>query len=95
MKDLKRTKVDSFEINSAIEVNELDINLIKEKIVSIEDIFKNNKKIDLNNKQLQLFLNGVKISKTLDDNIYRIYNNNNFIGLGIVKNNLLKRDVII
>jgi len=27
--------------------------------------------------------------------LYSIYNNNEFIGLGIVKNKLLKRDVVI
>lgn len=36
------------------------------------------------------------LQKTLKDDIYKIYNESNeFIGLGIVKQNRLKRDVII
>jgi len=44
---------------------------------------------------LQLFLNGVKLTWQVEDGIYKIYNNGNFIGIGTVKNNLLKRDIII
>ena len=29
------------------------------------------------------------------DGIYKIYNNNKFIGIGIIKNSLLKRDIIL
>ena len=44
---------------------------------------------------IELFLNGVQLTHDLEDEVYRIYNNNNFIGLGIVKNKLLKRDIVI
>jgi len=37
----------------------------------------------------------VQLSFELEDGIYRIYSNQNFIGIGIVKNKLLKRDVIV
>ena len=43
----------------------------------------------------ELFLNGVQLTFNEQDDVYRIYNNNIFLGLGIVKNNLLKRDIII
>ena len=38
---------------------------------------------------------GVKLTYKLNDGIYRIYNSDKFIGLGIVENELLKRDIII
>ena len=51
--------------------------------------------IELSQKELQLFLNGVQLSKKYEDEIYKIYSDNRFIGIGIVKNKLLKRDLII
>ncbi len=100
MKELQRIKVGEFEINNTVTVEELkryeeDKEKIENKIITIEQIFKNKEKIELDNKQLQLFLNGVKLTMNLKDDIYRVYNNSKFIGLGIVNKNLLKRDVII
>ena len=42
-----------------------------------------------------LFLNGVKLSFNLKDGIYKIYSNQQFIGIGVVKDKLLKRDIVI
>ena len=42
-----------------------------------------------------MFLNGVKLTYSLSEDIYRIYNNEHFIGIGILKNGLLKRDIVI
>ena len=95
MKELIRTKVDSFNIDNAIKLEDLEIDNIKDRIISIEKIFVNNKNITLDDRELNLFLNGVMLTKKLENNVYKIYNKNDFIGLGIVKNDLLKRDVII
>ena len=65
-------------------------------MISIEEIFKNEQKMILNNKKLELFLNGVKLSTILEDGICKIYNDKQiFIGIGIIKGNSLKRDIII
>lgn len=95
MKELQRTKVNEFDIKDAITLEDLDNVNIQDKIISIEKLFINNKKIDLNNRKLELFLNGVQLTHNLNDGVYRIYNNNNFIGLGTVKDKLLKRDIVI
>lgn len=95
MKELQRTKVNEFDIKDAITLEDLDNVNIEDKIISIEKLFINNKKIDLNNRKLELFLNGVQLTHDLNDGVYRIYNNNNFIGLGTVKDKLLKRDIVI
>ena len=52
-------------------------------------------KIKLSQKELRMFLNDMQIKKDCKNDIYRIYDENNFIGIGIIKNNLLKRDLII
>ena len=100
MKELKRTRVNNFKIENSISLEELEINknneeYLKNKIISIENIFENKNKINLNERKKELFLNGVKLTHDLKDDIYLVYSNNVFLGLGIVQNKLLKRDVIV
>ena len=92
MKELKRTQVGEFKIEDAITIEELEQN---QTCITIENYFRQNKNINLNEKKLQLFLNGVQLTWLLPDGVYKIYNNEHFIGIGTVKNNLLKRDIII
>ena len=95
MKDLKRMQVGEFKIEQSIEVEQLENKEILEKnFITIENYFKNKEKINIENK-LKLFLNGVNLSYNLNDGIYRIYSANKFIGIGVINNKLLKRDIII
>ena len=96
MADLKRLKVGEFSIKNAMVIDDkLDKEEIERNLISIEELFKEEQKIELNNKKLILFLNGVKLSNENEDGVYRIYNLGKFIGLGIIKGNLLKRDIIL
>lgn len=98
MKELTRTKVDKFTIENSITIEELKENPneeVNKKIITIEDLFKDKGKIVLNNRKKELFLNGVRLTIEKPNDIYKVYNENEFIGLGIVENNLLKRDIII
>lgn len=101
MKKLNRTKVGSFLIGQAISLDEIENNVenenfLKEHIITIEQLFQDRPKIILTDKQLVLFLNGVQLSKNETSGVYRIYNEKgNFIGTGIIENNLLKRDIVI
>ena len=101
MKELLRLKVGTFDINNSITIEELEKNAknqeyLDKKIISIEEVFSQKNKIVLNEEKIKLFLNGVKLTKKLEDGIYRIYDNNKkFIGIGLLQNNLLKRDIII
>lgn len=92
MKELKRTQVGEFKIEDAITIEEL---MKKQTCITIENYFRQNKNINLNEKKLQLFLNGVQLTWPLPDGLYKVYSNEHFIGIGTVKNNLLKRDIII
>ena len=66
------------------------------KIISIEKLFGEKNSIKLDDKKLQLFFNGVKLTQKYDDDIYKIYDKNNkFIGIGIIENQLLKRDIVL
>ena len=101
MKELNRIQVGEFNIKNAIKIEKLKSNknnsdYLKENIISIEKVLGNKEKIALSPKQLEVFLNGVKIKSNCKDGIYRIYDDKeNFIGTGISQNNNLKRDVII
>ena len=97
MKELKRIQVGEFNIKNSYMLNQIKENTesIEKFLISIEDLFKNAENIQLTDKELQLFLNGVKLKIQKDDGIFKIYNNNVFIGTGIVEKSRLKRDVII
>lgn len=97
MKKLTRTKINEFTIENSITIEELKnkSEIVSKTIISIEDLFKHKEKIILNDRKKELFLNGVRLTYANPDDIYTIYNNNKFIGLGVIKDNLLKRDIII
>lgn len=103
MKELNRIKVGKFNIEQAVTIvqieeaeKEQDKNFWKENLITIEKLLEDKSNIQLNEKQLTLFFNGVQQTRREKDEIYRIYNEKNqFIGIGIVKNSLLKRDIVI
>ncbi len=101
MKSLKRIQVGNFKIQDSVTIEELENNIannqfIENQIISIETIFNEKNSIKLDYRKLHLFLNGVRLTQQLDDDIYRIYDiNDKFIGIGVIQNQLLKRDIVI
>lgn len=95
MEKLQRTKVNNFKIGDSVLLDDITLENVEEDLIKIEEVFKEKDKIELDNKKLELFLNGVKLTYDLPKDIYRIYNNKQFIGIGIVENKLLKRDIVI
>lgn len=95
MKGLQRTRVGTFTIEQSVLVEDLNKENVEKHIITIEKLFENLENIELNEKKLQLFLNGVKLSVDLKDGIYKIYSNEQFIGIGVVKDKLLKRDIVL
>ena len=100
MSKLQRVKVGEFSLLNSITIEQLEENYkddkwIEKNIITIEQLFKQNNEISLTNKQINLFLNGVKLNFKKNNGIYKIYNNEKFIGTGILQDNLLKRDIIL
>lgn len=107
MKELNRTKVGDFKIEDSIKLKELEENILKHnlsKIITIEELFKEKEKVELTDNEIKKYLNGVQIpineiySKTNNNDneeICRVYYKNKFIGLGVIKNEKLKRDIVI
>ena len=96
MSGLSREKVGEFEINQAIKIEEIKENFNTNKLISIEKFFEHKDRIELSPRSYVAFLNGVKLLTDNEDGIFRIYNiEKRFIGIGIVKNGILKRDIVI
>lgn len=101
MKDLNRIKVGKFSIDESITIDKLEENyqnkdFMDSYFITIEKLFIENPSITINNQRMKHFFNGVKLSYKLDDNIYRIYDEENkFIGIGSLKNEFLKREIVL
>ena len=96
MSGLERLQVGKFKIENSIKIDESTTKeYIEEHIIGIEELFVEKPKIEINQKKLLLFLNGVKLNTEFEDGVYKIYSENKFIGLGTVNKGLLKRDIII
>ena len=100
MENLIRLKVGEFSIENSITLEEIlnaenPYNVLEKNIITLEEFFKDKETINLNEKRLQLFLNGVNLTEQKKDGIYKIYTNNNFIGTGTLKEKKLKRDIIL
>ena len=97
MIELKRLKTGDFDINNSIDLYEF-LNLeyldMLDKIVSIEELYKDSKKINLKDKDYDKFLNGMAIKTDVPNGIVRVYENLRYKGLGKVNDNLLKRFII-
>ena len=103
MKELNRTQDGIFNITDSISLDELEDNknnndFLQKHLITIEKLFiklyKENE-IQLNDKKLQLFLNGVKFSLNNPEGLYRIYDENNkFIGIGCIESGRLSRKIV-
>lgn len=97
MIELKRLKTGDFDINDSIDLYEF-LNLeyldMLDKIVSIEELYKDSKKVNLKDKDYDKFLNGIAIKTDVPNGIVRVYENLRYKGLGKVNDNLLKRFII-
>lgn len=92
MSSLTRTVVDRFKIENSYTFEDLEKG--NYKIWKMEEIFSELPKIELNSRKKELFLNGVMLTFEVCDGLYNMYSQGKYIGLGIVKNNLLKRDIV-
>jgi tRNA pseudouridine55 synthase len=100
MKSLTRTKVNNFKLEDTITFEDLENNKNNEEWLlhnsyTMEEIFDYLPKLELNDRKKELFLNGVQLTFKEKDGLYNIYNNKNYLGTGTIKNELLKRDIII
>ena len=99
MSGLNRVQVGDFNMEVAVSMDQLEKNIqdtkfVEQHFITLEKLFQERQRINLEDRELKLFLNGVKLTQKLKDENYRIYHNDIFIGIGIVENQLLKRDIV-
>lgn len=87
MTNLRRSKAGHFEIKEAIKVEDIS----EEKIISMEKLF--DKEVNVK-EYLKRLLNGDKINVQQPDGLYKLYADE-FIGIGKIEGNYLKREIIL
>lgn len=100
MKELNRISVGEFNISNSITIGELEKNINSGKstnIISIEDFFVDYPNIEIKNEEeLKKYLNGEKVKKSnTNDGVCTVYYQNKFIGIGILKDGAIKRDLVV
>lgn len=95
MKNLKRLQVGKFNIKDAVYIDDIDLKNVNEHLITLEEILRETHCINLSEKKLKLFINGVQLTANNIDGLYKIYVANKFIGTGTIKKGLLKRDIIL
>lgn len=95
MKNLKRLQVGKFNIKDAVYIDDIDLKNVNDHLITPEEILRGIPCINLDEKKLKLFLNGVQLTANNIDGLYKIYVANKFIGTGTIKKGLLKRDIIL
>lgn len=93
MQELQRIQVGDFRIEQAVTMEQLEKDNIP--YLSVEKLFEDKEAVSLGKKKLHLFLNGVKLEIGKRDGVYRIYCEQKFMGLGVVNQGLLKRDIVL
>lgn len=98
MTELRRIKTGNFKIEDSVNLYDFlkfEYEDMLDKITSIEDYYMDSKKVNFTTKEeYTKFVNGVKFEANTQDKIVRIYFNNNFKGLGIVENKVMKRYIV-
>lgn len=100
MKELQRAKAGEFEIGQAVTVDDIEKNInneewINRNIIKLEDLLADNDKIIIHESDLEKFYNGVKIHVNGRDGVCSVYCNGKFLGSGVVKDNNIKRDIVL
>lgn len=101
MKTLNRIQVGKFTLKQAISLQEIETNIQNKNFggnyfISIEKFFENLPEMQLDDRKLALLLNGVSLTIKKEDGLYQIKDKTGkWVGVGTIKNSLLKRELII
>ena len=91
MTKLTRTQSGEFKIEDATNFKEINSTNVKNKIISLEKLLSDFKTINLDEKYFKKLSNGVQIETSFEDcNLVVVYCNKILIGLGEIKEKMLK-----
>ena len=93
MTELRRTQIGDFTIDQAVKVKEVT----EDKIISLEELV--DKEVTIKKDSVFKLINGMELYINQPDGVYKIYVDNyvnkKFLGVGILKNKYLKREIIL
>lgn len=92
MTALNRVKSGLFEIEQSVKLEDVS----EDNMISLEELFVNEIVLE---KDVNKLLNGIALKYDMDDGMYKLYSYENevkkFIGLGMIKNKYLYREIIL
>ena len=94
---LERIKTGNFLIKDSTALYDflkLDYDEMISRIIPIEEYFSDCRRVNLDEKLYEKFLNGVVLEADTNEKIVRVYCNSRYKGLGIVENKMLKRYIV-
>ena len=98
MVELERLKTGEFKIDDSIKLYDflkLQYEEMLDRIISVEELFIESKRINFKDDEYKKFLNGIMFDvESSTKSIVRVYVNNKFKGIGKIENNKLKRFII-
>lgn len=99
MKELNRIQVGQFELSQAVTIEDIEKNkdneeFWNENVITMQKFFEKYPTTELQEEKLNLFLNGVRLNNNKPDGLYQIKVSNEIIGIGEIRYNLLKREII-
>lgn len=95
MSKLERSASGIFTIENGVTIEEFKNSQNPEKFLISPDLAVDYEKVILTNKQAERILNGLYDEYPLQDGVYRVYNEQEFWGIGSVKDRILKIDAYI
>ena len=92
--ELRRTKVGKITIDEAVPLSELSKGNIKSLLIPVDELL-DMPEIKLSSESKKRFKNGARIRVEAPDGLYKVYSDGEFLGVGIVKSNLLKPEKVL
>ncbi len=90
MTELTRTQSGVFTMENGVTIDELKASINPEKFIIPSDTAVDFEKVVLTDKQATRILNGLFDKYPLNDGVYRVYNQTEFWGIGVVDGGILK-----
>lgn len=97
MMELTRLQTGTFIIQDSVDLYQflrLDREDMLKHVVSIEEYYKDEKKVILHKEDYQKYINGVPLKFDETDKIVRVYKSGQYSGIGEIKDNVLKRYIV-
>ena len=92
--ELRRTKVGKVTVDEAVPLSELSKDNIKSLLIPMDELL-DMPEIKIPPESKGRFKNGTRIRVEAPDGLYKVYSDGEFLGVGIVKSNLLKPEKVL